>query len=87
MLIVDCWWGWLDADFLHWLKATYPWIRLIFVPPSCTPIGQPMDAGVIAKVRSPSPSPSPSLNLDLDLDLDLDLALTVTLTLTRSRAS
>jgi hypothetical protein len=30
---------------------TYSWIRLIFVPASCTPVGQPMDAGIIAKAK------------------------------------
>ena len=32
-----------------WLNATYPFIRLVYVPPKCTPVGQPMDAGIIAK--------------------------------------
>ena len=51
VVIADCWWGWLDADFKSWVHATYPWIRLIFVPAACTPVAQPMDAGVIAKVK------------------------------------
>ena len=51
VVIVDCWWGWLDADFKSWLAATYPWIRLLFVPAACTPVAQPMDAGIIAKIK------------------------------------
>ena len=43
--------GWLDADFRAWVRRSYSWIRLIFVPASCTPVGQPMDAGIIAKAK------------------------------------
>ena len=51
ILIIDCWWGWLDSSFRSWLKEKYPWIRLVFVPANCTPIAQPMDAGIIAKLK------------------------------------
>ena len=51
VVIVDCWWGWIDAGFKSWLATTYPWIRLLFVPASCTPVAQPMDAGIIAKMK------------------------------------
>ena len=51
VLILDVWWGWLDADFKKWLTDTHPWIHLVFVPPRCTPVGQPMDAGIIAKLK------------------------------------
>ena len=51
VLILDCWWGWLDANFRAWLAAEYPWIRLLFVPAACTPVAQPMDAGIIAKIK------------------------------------
>jgi len=51
VLIVDCWWGWLDASFRDFVKQSYPWIRLLFVPAGCTPVAQPMDAGIIAKVK------------------------------------
>jgi hypothetical protein len=44
VLILDCWWGWLGA-FITWLKDTYPFIKLVYVPAACTPKGQPMDAG------------------------------------------
>ena len=51
VLIMDCWWGWLDKGFLAFLKARYPWIRVLFVPAACTPVAQPMDAGIIAKIK------------------------------------
>ena len=52
ILILDCWWGWLDAGFRSWVKTKYPWIHLIFVPAGCTPVAQPMDSGIIAKVKA-----------------------------------
>ena len=51
VLIVDIWWGWIDPKFKAWLASTYPWIKLLFVPGSCTPVAQPMDAGIIAKIK------------------------------------
>jgi hypothetical protein len=51
VLIVDVWYGWLDAGFKTWLSATYSWIRLLFVPARCTPVAQPMDRGVFAKIK------------------------------------
>eukprot|EP00966_Prymnesium_polylepis_P037282 865795-Prymnesium_polylepis.1 len=33
------------------MATKYPWIRLLFVPASCTPVAQPMDAGIIAKLK------------------------------------
>jgi len=49
VLIIDCWWGWLDI--VAWIKAKYRWIRLLFVPARCTPVAQPMDRGIIAKIK------------------------------------
>jgi hypothetical protein len=51
VLILDCWWGWLDKGFLAFIKEKYPWIRVLFVPAACTPVAQPMDAGIIAKIK------------------------------------
>ena len=51
VIIVDCWYGWIDKGFKQWLSAKYPWLRLLFVPAACTPVAQPMDAGVIAKLK------------------------------------
>ena len=51
VLIVDCWWGWMDASFRDFMKQNFPWIRLLFVPAGCTPVAQPMDAGIIATVK------------------------------------
>ena len=48
VLLVDCWWGWLDAEFREWLKEEHPYVLLLFVPACCTPVGQPNDAGIIA---------------------------------------
>ena len=61
VVVVDTWWGWLEgkakkhrasAEFKSWLTKTYPWIRLIYVPAGCTPVAQPMDAGIIAKLKA-----------------------------------
>ena len=49
--VVDCWWGWLDPEFREWLKLNHPYVLLLFVPASCTPIGQPIDAGIIAMIK------------------------------------
>ena len=51
ILVVDAWYGWLNESFRQWVARKYPWIRLIFVPASCTPVAQPMDRGVIAKIK------------------------------------
>ena len=51
ILLLDCWWGWLDKGFLDLIKAKHPWIRVLFVPAACTPVAQPMDAGIIAKIK------------------------------------
>ena len=52
VLIVDVWWGWLNAEFRLFIKTYYPWIRLVYCPACCTPIGQPMDAGIIAMIKA-----------------------------------
>eukprot|EP00967_Tisochrysis_lutea_P030128 scaffold35316_cov26-Tisochrysis_lutea.AAC.1 len=44
-------WGWLDKRLAAWVKTTYPWIRFLYVPAACTPVAQPMDAGIIAKMK------------------------------------
>ncbi len=51
ILLVDCWWGWLDQDFRKWLHDKYPWILEVFVPARCTPVAQPDDAGIIAMLK------------------------------------
>ena len=50
VLIIDCWYGWLEI--IPWIKVKYPWIRVIVVPASCTPVAQPMDRGIIAKLKA-----------------------------------
>ncbi len=44
VLLVDCWWGWLDVEFRNWLKQEHSYVLLLFVPACCTPVGQPNDA-------------------------------------------
>ena len=51
VLIVDSWWGWLNAGFRQWVSTKYPWLKLLFVPANCTSVAQPMDAGVIARLK------------------------------------
>ena len=51
VIIIDCWYGWIDASFREWVANKYPWIRFIYVPAACTPVAQPMDAGIIAKIK------------------------------------
>ena len=46
-----CTWGWLDGTFRRRLQTNYPWICLVFVLGSYTPKAQPMDAGIIAKLK------------------------------------
>ena len=48
---VDLWWGWIDPIFRFWLRTHYPWIRLLYCPGCCTPVGQPMDRGVFALLK------------------------------------
>ena len=51
ILLVDCWWGWLDTGFRKWLKKEHPYVLLLFVPACCTPVGQPNDAGIKAILK------------------------------------
>ena len=51
ILLVDCWWGWLDAGFRDWLHEEYPWVLQVVVPARCTPVAQPDDAGIIAMLK------------------------------------
>ena len=51
ILLVDCWWGWLDREFRDWLKQEHPYVLLLYVPASCTPVAQPNDSGVIAILK------------------------------------
>ena len=52
VLLIDVWWGWLHEGFRTWLRRSYPWLLFLYVPASCTPIGQPMDMGIIAKLKA-----------------------------------
>ncbi len=46
ILELDVWAVHRSAAFRHWLKATYPWIILEFVPGGCTGLWQPCDVGI-----------------------------------------
>lgn len=43
LYIIDCWPVHISADFRHWMKTEYPWILVLYVPPSCTGKLQPQD--------------------------------------------
>ncbi|KAF7796672.1 hypothetical protein EIP86_007855 [Pleurotus ostreatoroseus] len=43
---IDVWSVHRSEEFRTWLRKTYPWIRLIFVPAGCTALGQPCDVGI-----------------------------------------
>lgn len=47
VLILDVWYGWLDKKFRAHVREKYPWLLLLFVPPSCTHLFQPADCGII----------------------------------------
>tara|TARA_B110001450_G_C17456802_1_gene414415 strand:+ start:109 stop:525 length:417 start_codon:yes stop_codon:yes gene_type:complete len=51
LVLLDCWWAHFDAHFLQWVKVKYAWLRILFVPKGCTPVAQPMDLGIIAKIK------------------------------------
>lgn len=51
ILLLDMWWGWIDPKFKKFVLDEHPWIKLVYVPAACTPVGQPMDAGIIAMIK------------------------------------
>jgi hypothetical protein len=46
ILFIDSWSVHRSIDFRRWLRVTYPWIYLEFVPGGCTGLWQPMDVGL-----------------------------------------
>ncbi|KAK3237360.1 hypothetical protein CYMTET_52560 [Cymbomonas tetramitiformis] len=52
IFIMDVWWGWRSPNFREHVKASYPWLHLIYVPASCTPVAQPCDLGIIAYLKA-----------------------------------
>lgn len=52
IFIVDVWYGHLSPVFRDWLKATYSWVHLLYVPANCTSVAQPMDGGTIAWLKA-----------------------------------
>jgi hypothetical protein len=43
---IDCWSVHRSEEFRSWMYATYPWIRIHYVPANCTGIFQPCDVGI-----------------------------------------
>lgn len=52
VLVCGVWYGWLDADFRAHVRSKYPWLLLLFVPPSCTHLFQPADCGIIRAFKA-----------------------------------
>jgi hypothetical protein len=52
VVLLDVWWGWMHEGFRAWLRRSYPWLLFLYVPAACTPIAQPMDMGIIAKLKA-----------------------------------
>ncbi|KAG9085058.1 hypothetical protein FRC06_003753 [Ceratobasidium sp. 370] len=46
ILQLDCWSVHRSKEFRHWLKATYPWIMLMYIPGGCTGLFQACDVGI-----------------------------------------
>ena len=51
ILLIDLWHGWRNDGFRAWVKNTYPWIRILYVPGACTSVSQPCDAGLISAMK------------------------------------
>jgi len=43
---IDCWSVHRSLEFRSWMSATFPWIRIHFVPANCTGLFQPCDVGI-----------------------------------------
>ena len=43
LVLLDCHWSHRCPDFLTWAKETFPNLIIMFVPPSCTSLLQPLD--------------------------------------------
>jgi hypothetical protein len=46
VLQLDVWKVHCSREFTAWMKETYPWITLEFVPGGCTGLWQPCDIGI-----------------------------------------
>lgn len=44
--LIDCWAVHKSKEFRSFLKKEYPWILLLFIPPSCTSKAQPQDVSL-----------------------------------------
>jgi len=43
---IDCWSVHRSLEFRSWMSATFPWIRIHFIPANCTGLFQPCDVGI-----------------------------------------
>ncbi|KAI0352862.1 hypothetical protein OH77DRAFT_1459300 [Trametes cingulata] len=46
LLVIDCWSVHRGEEFRVWMKTSFGWIRLVFVPGGCTGKFQPNDVGI-----------------------------------------
>ena len=51
VLVADTWYGWQDKGVRQFIKGQFPWLRMVYVAGRCTPVGQPMDAAIIAMLK------------------------------------
>jgi hypothetical protein len=43
---IDCWSVHQSWEFRSWMRQTYPWIRIHYIPANCTGLFQPCDVGI-----------------------------------------
>jgi hypothetical protein len=43
---IDCWSVHKSLEFRSWMRRSYPWIRIHYVPANCTGLFQPCDVGI-----------------------------------------
>ena len=47
ILLIDCWWGWLDAEFQQWLKKEHPYILYMYLPAALQLLSQMTQASLL----------------------------------------
>ena len=43
---IDCWSVHQSLEFRSWMRKSYPWIRIHYIPANCTGLFQPCDVGI-----------------------------------------
>ncbi|KAG2433645.1 hypothetical protein HYH02_012573 [Chlamydomonas schloesseri] len=51
VLMLDCWSVHRSQAFRDWMRETYPWIKLLYVPTGCTGVFQLMDVAMNCSVK------------------------------------